>query len=781
MSSLGNINPLQKTLAVQSSQLQGLVGQSQGNYNSTLPVPANPSVIVNISAAAKDQSASAPVTTNLSLSDAYTYLSTHQDATKITISDSNANIKTNILNGVLKSWLPSWGARISSIAINDGNLDLSMTYAQASGTSSGKYADVLAKISSYKLTLSDPITIANLIPALKLKNLKSLAVGDSWANISNSANISSLEVIAKKGFINAISVNDDTTDAALTLSSLSSNADVFGAVSNKQFTISDTAVNIKKYINQLGVASNNGAIKTVTITDSNNLTLTPAEVAKNFGAISKLSDFSKLSITGTAQDKKSQVITMTTAQYSDQALNTKFSGFAKAVKFDDLFNSYAVNVHYTGSNGSFSSDGSIDVRLKTYGGSADNFSNVKLFKFKDIVVYGDSGNPNVNAILSGGTKKWWYDNTQASPGASLSTTKIADGLYALNPSSSKTTLTYSFLSTDSSTGFQAMNADQQKAVKDALAYISSLVNIKFTLINSPTANLNFGTNNQNGVSGGYANLPNNGSVKLMLANDQSYNDSLTAGLNHGGAGWMTLIHEIGHTLGLKHPGNYNAGSSPGPTPTTDPPWLPSERDSTRFTVMSYTEANSDNLGTSSGYVRSYMTYDIAALQFLYGVNSKAASTNSWQTSSFNANWSGLETVYSNAAKFDASVLSSNNLFDLRGGAYSTINLSNVNSNFNLNNVGLAYGSKVSSVLGGLGKDITYASSDSSGAVIDGGAGSDTLYLPGSQGDWTSTSNKGMTIYSNALLNEKFYTKNIETISYYDESSLSLTHSLSIFA
>ena len=763
----------------QSSQLQGLLRQSQGQYNSALPVPTSPSVVVNISAAAKDQSASVPATTNLSLAAAYTYLSTHQDATKVTISDSNTNISANI--GVLKSWLPSWGARISSIAINDGNLDLSMSYAQASGTSSGKYADVLAKISSYKLTLSDPITIANLTPALKLKNLKSLTVGDSWANISNSANIGSLEVIAKKGFINAISVNDDTTDATVTLSSLSSNADVFGAMSNKQFTVSDTAANIKRCINQLGLASYNGAIKTVTIIDSNNLTLTPAEVAKNFGAVNKLSDFSKLVISGTAEDKKSQVITLTTAQYNDQALNTTFSGFSKAVKFDDLFNSYAVNAHYTGSNGNFTGDGSIDVRLKTNPGSADNFSNVKLFKFKDIVVYGDSGNPNVNAILSGATKKWWYDNTQTSPGASLSTIKIADGLYALNPSSSKTTLTYSFLSTDSSTGFQSMNVDQQKAVKDALAYISSLVNIKFVKINSPTANINFGTNNQNGVSGGYANLPNNASVKLMLANDQRYNNSLAAGLNHGGAGWMTLIHEIGHTLGLKHPGNYNAGSSSsGQTPTTDPPWLPSERDSTRFTVMSYTDSNGDNLGMSSGYVRSFMTYDIAALQFLYGVNNKAASTNTWQTSSFTSGWSGLETIYSGATKFDASTLSTNNLFDLRGGSYSTINLTNINSIFNLNNVGLAYGSKVSSVTGGLGKDIIYASSDSSGAIIDGGAGIDTLYLPGSQGDWSSTSSKGMTIYSNASLNKKFSTKNIETVSYYSESSLSLTHSLSIF-
>ena len=639
---------------------------------------------------------------------------------------------------------------------------------------------MLSKIASYKLTLSDPVAVTNLKPALALKNLKNLTVTGSWADISSESNLKILEGAAKKGLIGGIAVSDNTSDLAFTLANLSTNADAIGALTNKQITISDTATNVKRYIAQLTTASSGSAIKSITITDVNNLSLSAADVAKNFSALSKLSDLSKLTITGTADDKKSQVITMTTAQYNDAAINSKFDGFAKAVKFDDLFSSYAVHVHYTGTSGNFSSDGSIDVRLNTNPGSPDNFSNVKLFKFKDIVVYGDSGNANVNAILSGGTKQWWYDNSQTLPGASLSTVKIADGLYTLAKTSSKTTLTYSFLSTDTSNGFLAMNTDQKAAVNDALNYISSLVNIKFVLTTSPTANINFGTNIQ-ASSGGYANLPNNGSVKLMLANNLDYNNSLVAGLHHGGAGWMTLIHEIGHTLGLKHPGDYNAGSSPGPTPTTNPPWLPSARDSTRFTVMSYNEAVTDTLGSYAGYELSYMTYDIAALQFLYGAHSGTASANKWQSSTFTSSWYGLETIYSSATKFNASTTSSYNLFDLRGGSYSSINLGSLRSNFGLNNVGLAYGSKVTSVIGGSGNDIIYAAGTSSGAVIDGGFGTNTLYLPGSSGDWTSTTSKSGTIYKSTTLKETFSTKNITTIAYYSESSESLTHSLSVFA
>jgi serralysin len=72
---------------------------------------------------------------------------------------------------------------------------------------------------------------------------------------------------------------------------------------------------------------------------------------------------------------------------------------------------------------------------------------------------------------------------------------------------------------------------------------------------------------------------------------------------------MTIAHELGHALGLKHPGNYNAGGG-----GTDGPYLDAEEDNYRYTIMSY----NDGLSAGGKYPSYYMMYDIAALQYLYG-------------------------------------------------------------------------------------------------------------------------------------------------------------------
>jgi serralysin len=65
----------------------------------------------------------------------------------------------------------------------------------------------------------------------------------------------------------------------------------------------------------------------------------------------------------------------------------------------------------------------------------------------------------------------------------------------------------------------------------------------------------------------------------------------------GGQGYETLLHELGHALGLKHPFEHA---------TT----LPSAQDNTNNTLMSYTAAG--------GKHSTYSPYDVAALNWLYG-------------------------------------------------------------------------------------------------------------------------------------------------------------------
>ena len=69
--------------------------------------------------------------------------------------------------------------------------------------------------------------------------------------------------------------------------------------------------------------------------------------------------------------------------------------------------------------------------------------------------------------------------------------------------------------------------------------------------------------------------------------------------------YLTIIHDIGHAIGLKHPGNYNAGGG-----GTGGPYLPTSEDSRQYTVMSYYS------GPSYGSTEPItpQLYDIAAVQ-----------------------------------------------------------------------------------------------------------------------------------------------------------------------
>jgi len=121
----------------------------------------------------------------------------------------------------------------------------------------------------------------------------------------------------------------------------------------------------------------------------------------------------------------------------------------------------------------------------------------------------------------------------------------------------------------------------------------------------------------------FIEIEGNGDINFRLHDDDDYyayeqdhdiflartydNFDGTNGFKNGAGshGFMSIIHEVLHSMGLKHPGNYADGLDGGP-------FLPYELDNTTNTVMSYNFA-----GDAAAMP---MLYDIDALRYLYGTS-----------------------------------------------------------------------------------------------------------------------------------------------------------------
>lgn len=89
--------------------------------------------------------------------------------------------------------------------------------------------------------------------------------------------------------------------------------------------------------------------------------------------------------------------------------------------------------------------------------------------------------------------------------------------------------------------------------------------------------------------------------------------------------FQTFIHEIGHTVGLAHAGDYNAGTG---QPTSYPDSVLFQNDSWNTTIMSYIN-QSMNTKDKADYalVMTPMIADIIAVQDLYGAPARAYDGN----------------------------------------------------------------------------------------------------------------------------------------------------------
>ena len=190
-----------------------------------------------------------------------------------------------------------------------------------------------------------------------------------------------------------------------------------------------------------------------------------------------------------------------------------------------------------------------------------------------------------------------------------------------------------------------------------------------------------------------------------------------------------MTHEIGHTLGLSHPGAYNAGNG---NPTYgDAKYA---EDTRGYSLMSYwSETNTEQDFSKDGsgaYASAPLMDDIVAVQKLYGANYETRADNT--TYGF----------YSNTGRdfYSATSASSKLVFSVwDGGGDDTLNFSGFTQNqkINLNegsfsdvgglvgNVSIAYGVTVENAVGGSGNDLLIGNAKANS--LFGGAGDDILY------------------------------------------------------
>jgi serralysin len=173
----------------------------------------------------------------------------------------------------------------------------------------------------------------------------------------------------------------------------------------------------------------------------------------------------------------------------------------------------------------------------------------------------------------------------------------------------------------------AFTAAQRAAFTGVFSDISNMVNLTFR-VTTDAAQADFKLHMADLASTtllGYMFFPNGGVQNGAFNQPRTFFNDL--GVNKGGLGYITFVHELGHGLGLAHPHDQGAGSNIMTGVTNSSSLGSFQLNQGVFTSMTYNDGwvsgpfgRVPSLGSGYGIQGGFMPLDIAALQQKYGAN-----------------------------------------------------------------------------------------------------------------------------------------------------------------
>jgi serralysin len=249
--------------------------------------------------------------------------------------------------------------------------------------------------------------------------------------------------------------------------------------------------------------------------------------------------------------------------------------------------------------------------------------------------------------------------------------------------------------------FQPLSEVQRKDAEKALEEWEKVSGLSFDYEpDNSQAQICFGTaTGSNAV--GWSDTPGNGSGGDVWLAQNPLNDMPDPGTD----GFQTLLHEIGHALGLKHPFQGD-------------PTLSGSEESYKYTNMSYSD-HPDMVGVEP---TTALLYDIDAMQYLYGKNETANLEDNIY--SWNTDQSFIEAIWDTNGNdtISAAKQTRNAYINLQESSFSSIG---TNGSLSAkDNLAIARGVTIENADGGSGDDTLLGNLVNNS--LKGNAGDDTL-------------------------------------------------------